>query len=133
MGKVWCIGLFGSTKSGKTILGESLLYKSGMITRMGDINQGNTTFDFDEEEKIRLISINLSVGYIKKQDNIIYIIDTPGYIDFVGEQISGIEASDVAILNISASEGIEVGTEKIWEMISKKNLPTIIFVNKLDQ
>jgi len=133
MGKVWSIGLFGSTKSGKTILGESLLYKSGMITRMGDINQGNTTFDFDEEEKIRLISINLSVGYIKKQDNIIYIIDTPGYIDFVGEQISGIEASDVAILNISASEGIEVGTEKIWEMISKKNLPTIIFVNKLDQ
>jgi elongation factor G len=133
MGKVWCIGIFGSTKSGKTILGEALLYKSGMITRMGDINQGNTTFDFDEEEKVRLLSINLSVGYIKKQDNIIYIIDTPGYIDFVGEQISGIEASDVAILNISASEGIEVGTEKIWEMINKKNLPTIIFVNKLDQ
>ncbi len=133
MAKVWCVGLFGSTKSGKTILGEAMLYKSGMITRMGDINQGNTTFDFDEEEKIRLVSINLSVGYIKKQDNIIYLIDTPGYIDFVGEQISGIEASDIAILNISASEGIEVGTEKIWEMISKKNLPTIIFVNKLDQ
>ncbi|MFN4227419.1 MAG: elongation factor G [Candidatus Ratteibacteria bacterium] len=132
MGKVWNIGLFGSTKSGKTILGESMLYKTGMITRMGDINQGNTTFDFDDEEKTRLISINLSSGYIKKGDNIIYLLDVPGYIDFVGEQISGIEASDVAILNISSVEGIEVGTEKIWEMISKKNLPTIIFVNKLD-
>ncbi|MCM8833331.1 MAG: elongation factor G [Candidatus Omnitrophica bacterium] len=132
MGKVWTIGLFGSTKSGKTILGEAMLYKTGMITRMGDINQGNTTFDFDDEEKLRLISINLSVGYIKKGDNIIYLVDVPGYIDFVGEQISGIESSDVAILNISSVEGIEVGTEKIWEMISKKNIPTIIFVNKLD-
>ncbi|MCM8785285.1 MAG: elongation factor G [Candidatus Omnitrophica bacterium] len=132
MGKVWTIGLFGSTKSGKTILGESMLYKTGMITRMGDINQGNTTFDFDDEEKTRLISINLTTGYIKKGDNIIYLLDVPGYIDFVGEQISGIEVSDVAILNISSVEGIEVGTEKIWEMISKKNLPTIIFVNKLD-
>jgi len=133
MRKIWCVGIYGSTKSGKTILGESMLYISGMITRMGDINQGNTIFDFEEEEKIRLISVNLSVGYINKQNNLIYIIDTPGYIDFVGEQISGIEASDIAILNISASEGIEVGTEKIWEMINKKNLPTIIFVNKLDQ
>jgi elongation factor G len=132
MGKVVTIGLFGSTKSGKTILGEALLYKSGMITRMGDINQGNTTFDFDEEEKVRLISINLSVGYIKKDTDIIYLLDVPGYIDFVGEQISSIEASDVAILNISAIDGIEVGTEKIWDMISKKNLPSIIFVNKMD-
>jgi elongation factor G len=132
MGKVVTIGLFGSTKSGKTILGEALLYKSGMITRMGDINQGNTTFDFDEEEKVRLISINLSVGYIKKDTDIIYLLDVPGYIDFVGEQISGIEASDVAILNISAIDGIEVGTEKIWDMINKKNLPSIIFVNKMD-
>ncbi|MCS7180193.1 MAG: elongation factor G, partial [bacterium] len=132
MGKVICVGLFGSTKSGKTILGEAMLFKSGMITRMGDINQGNTTFDFEEEEKTRLISINLSVGYIKKGENIIYILDVPGYIDFIGEQISGIEASDMAILNISAVDGIEVGTEKIWEMISKKNIPTIIFINKMD-
>ncbi|HOK56133.1 MAG TPA: elongation factor G [bacterium] len=132
MGKVVTIGLFGSTKSGKTILGEAILYKTGMITRMGDINQGNTTFDFDEEEKTRLISINLAVGYVKRDDSIIYILDVPGYIDFVGEQISGIEASDIAILNVSAVEGIEVGTEKIWEMISKKNLPSIIFINKLD-
>jgi len=132
MGKIFTVGIFGGTKSGKTILGEAMLYKSGMITRMGDINQGNTTFDFDDEEKTRLISINLAVGYIKKGENLIYLIDVPGYIDFVGEQISGVEASDIAILNISSTEGIEVGTEKIWEMISKKRLPTIIFVNKID-
>ncbi|MCM8804173.1 MAG: elongation factor G [Candidatus Omnitrophica bacterium] len=132
MDKVFTIGIFGGTKSGKTILGESILFKTGMITRMGDVNQGNTTFDFDEEEKTRLISINLSVGYVKKGNNILYFIDVPGYIDFVGEQISAIEASDIAILNISITEGIEVGTEKIWEMINRKNLPTIIFVNKLD-
>lgn len=132
MDKVFTVGIFGGTKSGKTIIGESILFKTGMITRMGDVNQGNTTFDFDEEEKTRLISINLSVGYVKKGNNIIYIIDVPGYIDFVGEQISAIESSDIAILNISTTEGIEVGTEKIWEMINKKNLPTIIFVNKLD-
>ncbi|MCM8818003.1 MAG: elongation factor G [Candidatus Omnitrophica bacterium] len=132
MEKVFTIGLFGGTKSGKTILGESILFKSGMISRMGDINQGNTTFDYDEEEKTRLTSINLAVGYFKIQNNLVYILDVPGYIDFVGEQISAVAASDIAILNISSTEGIEVGTEKIWEMISKKNLPTIIFVNKLD-
>jgi len=132
MKKIFTVGLFGATKSGKTILGESILFKTGMISKMGDINQGNTTFDFDEEEKTRLISINLAVGYFKKNDNLVYILDVPGYIDFVGEQISGIEASNIAILNISATEGIEVGTEKMWDMISKKNLPTVIFVNKLD-
>ncbi|MCM8772070.1 MAG: elongation factor G [Candidatus Omnitrophica bacterium] len=132
MGKIFTVGIFGSSKSGKTILGESILFKTGMISRMGDINQGNTTFDFDEEEKMRLMSINLSVGYFKKNDNFIYLLDVPGYIDFLGEQISGVEAADIAILNISASEGIEVGTEKIWEMITKKGLPTIIFINKID-
>ncbi|MGC8976427.1 MAG: elongation factor G [Candidatus Ratteibacteria bacterium] len=132
MERVFTVGLFGGTKSGKTILAEAILFKTGMITRMGDINQGNTTFDFDDEEKTRLISINLAVGYVKKGNNLIYIIDVPGYIDFVGEQIQSIQAADIAILNISVAEGIEVGTEKIWEMLSKKNLPTIIFVNKLD-
>ena len=132
MGKVYNVGIFGNNKSGKTILVEALLYKSGMIDRMGDINQGNTTMDYDEEEVNRLMSINLSTGFIKKKEDIIYLIDTPGYMDFIGEQISGIEGSDCAILNISAEGGIEVGTEKMWDLLKERSKPVVIFINKLD-
>ena len=132
MANIYNFGLFGHSKSGKTILGESILFKAKVIDRMGEINQGNTTLDYDEEEIKRLMSVNLSVASFLWKNKKIYFIDTPGYMDFIGEQLSGLEAIDFSILNISAEEGIEVGTEKTWELIQKKNLPAIIFLNKLD-
>ncbi|HDN97785.1 MAG TPA: GTP-binding protein, partial [bacterium] len=132
MGNIYNFGLFGHNKSGKTTLGEAILFKGKAIDRMGNINQGNTCLDYDVEEIKRLMSINLSIGNLKWKDKKLYFADTPGYMDFVGEQISGIKAVDFAILNISADSGIEVGTEKLWEMIQKEKLPCLIFINKLD-
>lgn len=132
MGKVYNLGIFGSNKAGKTLLVEAMLYRTGMIEKFGGVNGTATTMDYDEEEIERQMGINLSVGYIKKGNDIIYIIDTPGYMDFIGERIAGMEACDIAILVISADEGINTGVEKIWEMIKEKKKPVAVFINKLD-
>ncbi len=132
MGSIYNFGLFGHSRSGKTILAEAILFKAGAIDRMGDINQGNTTMDYEEEEKRRLMSTNLSVAYFQWKKATCHIVDCPGYMDFVGEQISAVEAIDIGVLNIAADSGIEVGTEKAWHLLKAKGLPVIIFINKLD-
>lgn len=133
MGSIYNLGIFGGNKTGKTMLSEAMLYSTGMLDRMGAVSEGNTTMDYDEEEIKRQMSINLSAGYIKGGKNkIMYIMDTPGYMDFIGEQIAGVEASDNAVLNISADEGVSSGSEKLWELISGKKKPLVIFINKLD-
>ncbi|MCX7705407.1 MAG: elongation factor G [bacterium] len=132
MGSVYNFGLFGHSRSGKTVLAESILFCSGAIERMGDINQGNTTMDYEEEEKRRLMSTNLAVAHFQWKKMTCYIVDVPGYMDFIGEQISAAEAVDIGILNIAADSGVEVGTEKSWHLLSEKKVPIIIFINKLD-
>ncbi|MCM8816506.1 MAG: elongation factor G, partial [Candidatus Omnitrophica bacterium] len=132
MGSVYNFGLFGHSRSGKTILAESILFCSGAIDRMGDINQGNTTMDYEEEEKRRLMSTNLAVAYFQWKKSTCHMVDAPGYMDFIGEQILAIEAVDIGILNIAADSGVEVGTERSWQLLSEKKLPVIIFINKLD-
>jgi len=129
---VYNFGLFGHNRSGKTILAEAILFKAGVIDRMGDINQGNTTMDYEDEEKRRLMSINLAIAHFQWKKATCHIVDCPGYMDFVGEQISSAEAVDIGIINIAADSGIEVGTEKAWEMLKSRGLPVIIFINKLD-
>ncbi|MCM8769482.1 MAG: elongation factor G [Candidatus Omnitrophica bacterium] len=132
MGDIFNVGFFGHNKSGKTVLGESILFKAKAIERMGDINAGTTTFDYDEEAVRRQMSVNLSLGFCQWQNKTIYLVDCPGYMDFVGEQLGAVEAVDVAIINVAANSGVEVGTERIWEVIQKKKVPAIVFVNKLD-
>ncbi|HPP66795.1 MAG TPA: GTP-binding protein, partial [bacterium] len=132
MASIYNFGLFGHSRSGKTILSEAILFKAGAIDRMGDINQGNTTMDYEEEEKRRLMSTNLSVAYFQWGKATCHIVDCPGYMDFIGEQISAAEAVDIGIINIAADNGIEVGTEKAWHLLKSKKLPVIVFINKLD-
>lgn len=132
MSSVYNFGLFGHSRSGKTILAESILFCSGAIDRMGDINQGNTTMDYEDEEKRRLMSTNLAVAHFQWKKATCHMVDVPGYMDFIGEQISAVEAVDAGILNIAADSGIEVGTEKSWHLLSERKLPVIIFINKLD-
>ncbi|MCM8760327.1 MAG: elongation factor G [Candidatus Omnitrophica bacterium] len=132
MGKVYNIGIFGPNKAGKTLFVEALLYKTGMIDRFGGVNGAPSTMDYDKEEIERGMGINLAVGYIKKGNDIIYVLDTPGYMDFIGEQIAGLEACDIAVLVVSSAEGISTSAEKLWEMIREKKKPAIIFINKLD-
>ncbi len=119
--------------AGKTILAEALLNFSGAINRMGKVEDGSTTSDFDEEEQRRSISIYTSVLPVEYNDRKINILDTPGYTDFLGEEISALRVSDGAVILVDAVAGIEVGTELAWTYSGEKNIPRFILINKMDR
>ncbi len=126
-------GLFGHGGSGKTTLAESILYAGGAITRMGDVEQSNTTTDFDEEEMKRKISINCAMAPVDWKGTHITFIDTPGYADFVGDAISSMRVVDTACFVVSGVDGVEVQTEIMWERAAEAGVPRVIFVSKLDR
>ncbi len=119
--------------AGKTILAEALLNFSGAINRMGKIEDGSTTSDFDEEEQRRSISIYTSVLPVEYNNHKLNILDTPGYTDFLGEEISALRVSDGAVILVDAVAGIEVGTELAWTYSGEKNIPRFILINKMDR
>jgi len=100
---------------------------------LGKVDEGTTVSDYEEDEKERKSSINLSILGAKHKNYLLQFIDTPGYLDFIGEVISSIKIVDFAIVVVDASGGVEVGTEKTWELIRKENIPCLFFVNKLDK
>ena len=119
--------------AGKTILSEALLYFTGAINRMGKIEDGSTISDFDEEEQRRSISIYTSVLPVEYKDHKINILDTPGYTDFLGEEISALRVSDGAVILVDAVAGIEVGTELAWNYSGEFDIPRFILINKMDR
>jgi len=127
------VGLFGHGGSGKTTLAESLLYASGATTRMGDVEQGNTITDFDEEEIKRKISINAAMASVDWKGTHVAFVDTPGYADFVGDAISTVRVVDTACMVISGVDGVEVQTEIMWDRAGEAALPRMIYVSKLDR
>lgn len=131
--KIRNIVLASHSGAGKTILCEAFLFNTGATTRMGKIEDGTTASDFDEEEVRRTISLYTSVIPVEYRDTKINILDTPGYTDFVGEEISAMRVSDGAILMIDAVNGLEVGTELAWNYCSKFKLPRFLVVNKMDR
>lgn len=127
------IALLGHAHAGKTSLAESLLFFAGEISRKGDVQKGNSTSDFNEDEISRQISINTSLLTARFRDHQIQILDTPGYSDFIGETISALRAVDSAILVVDAVNGVETGTVDIWEKLEEMNMPRLIFINKADK
>lgn len=125
------IGLFGHASCGKTTIADAFLFLTGANNRFGKVTEQTSSFDFDPEEIDRVCSLNLGLATFDYKDVSINLIDTPGYSDFIGEAISGIEAVDCAIMVIDAVGGIEVGTERLLQKIEEKNLPLIFFINKL--
>ncbi|MDD4980519.1 MAG: elongation factor G [Candidatus Omnitrophica bacterium] len=125
--------LLGHAQSGKTTLSESLLYFCKATTRKGAIADGTTVSDYSFDEIERRNSINASLLYCNYKDTRVQIIDTPGYADFLGEVISGIRAVDAAVVVVDALSGVEVGTERAWQLLEEANLPCIIFINKIDK
>lgn len=119
--------------SGKTMLSEALLYFTGAITRMGEINNGTTVSDYQEEEKRREISIATSVIPVEYQDYKINILDTPGYTDFVGEVISAMRVVESVVIPVDSVAGAEVGTELAWSYADKFGLPRIVVINMMDR
>jgi elongation factor G len=119
--------------AGKTSLLESILFNMGQINRIGTIEQGTTVSDHQEEEIERQISISLSLTHGEWQGHKLNIIDTPGYPDFFGEVVGAFRAVDSIMIVVSASGGVEVGTELFWAEAEKYKLPRIIVMNKLDK
>ena len=127
------IALASHSGSGKTMLGEALLFYSGALTRLGDINAGTTVSDFQDEEKRRGISISTSVLPVEYKNFKINLLDTPGYTDFVGEVISSMRVVDGVIIPIDAVAGAEVGTEIAWDYADEFNLPRFVVINMMDR
>jgi len=123
----------GHAQSGKTSLAEAILFKSGAISRLGKVDNETSISDYEDDEKKRKSSINLSVLEASYKGNSLQFIDTPGYLDFIGELITSSQAVDFAVVVVDAVEGVGVGTEKAWNILKEKNLPCLFFINKLDK
>jgi len=119
--------------AGKTMLVESMLFNMGEVNRIGTIEQGSTVSDYNQDEIERQISFNTSLLHGDWNDHKLNIIDTPGYSDFFGEVVGAFRAVESVLIVISATGGVEVGTEMVWEEAKKVNLPRILVMNKLDK
>lgn len=126
------ITLIGHGGSGKTSITESILFTSGEITRLGKVEDGNTTSDFRPDEVERQISISAAMMHCDWQNTKINIIDTPGYADFIGEVKCGLSVADTAVLVLKAVEGIEVGSEIVWKFANDESIPKCFIINKCD-
>ena len=130
--KIRNVVLLGHGGCGKTSLVEAMAYASGLTTRIGKVADGNTISDYDKEEIKRKFSITTSVVPIIWEGCKINVLDTPGYFDFVGEAEEAASAADAAIIVVSGKNGVEVGTQKAWELCEKYKLPRMFFVSEMD-
>ena len=126
------VAVMGHGKCGKSSIIEAMLFNSGAINRIGKNADGTLTSDFDIEETKRQMSISTSVAPIEWKDNKLNMLDTPGYFDFVGEVKEGIRAADSALIVLSGRSGVSVGTEQTFKFAKQKGVPTVFFVNKID-
>ena len=125
--------ILGHSGSGKTSLGEAVLFHTKATTRLGSITDGNTVSDFEPEEVKRGGSVQTTLVSITENDTKINFLDTPGYDDFLGEVISALRVVEGAVIVVSAPTGVEVGTERAWNMCDGSHLPRMFVVNKMDR
>ena len=127
------VALVGHQESGKTMLSESMLFTAGAIPRMGRVEDKNTTMDYDSEETARGISIHSGVAHLEHAGTKINIVDTPGYEDFVGDVLLGLDVVEGVIIALRADAGVEVGTDRVWGFIRDRELPALFVVNRMDK
>ena len=127
------IVLLSHSGAGKTILAEATLHTAGVTTRLGTVEDGTTSSDFEAEEQRRGTSVNTAILNTPWRGHKINVIDTPGYADFRGEVMSGIRVADAAVLVVAGQAGVEVGTGQMWRLASPRDLPTVVYVSKLDR
>lgn len=133
MNNIMTLGIFAHANAGKTTITEQLLVHTKVKNKTGRVDYGNTTTDNLKIEQSRGISVRSSLVTIPLNNKIIQLIDTPGHIDFSAEVERAINVLDGAILVVSGVEGIESQTQVVWNMLREKNIPTIIFINKMDR
>ena len=130
--KIRNVVLLGHNAVGKTTLAEALLFRAGLITRLGRVEDGNTVTDFEPEEHKRTMSISMALAPFVWKGFKINLIDAPGYADFIGEVRAALWVADLAVFVVSAVDGVEPQTEVHWRMAEELNLPRMLFINKLD-
>ena len=131
--KVRNIGIMAHVDAGKTTTTERILYYSGTKHKVGDVDDGNTTTDYDDLEKQKGITINSAAVSIDWGDNTINIIDTPGHVDFTAEVERSLRVLDGAVGVFCAKGGVEVQSETVWRQATKYKVPRVAYVNKLDR
>ena len=127
------VALLGHSHDGKTSLAEAMLFAGGAVDRLGKPDSGNSLFDFEPEEIKRKISIGTAIAHLTWRDHKVNVLDTPGFQDFVGDVVGALRAAEGALLVVSATSGVVVGTELAWEQLRSRNLPALIVVNKMDK
>src|SRR5579884_2922141 len=131
--KIRNVGLFSHGGHGKTTLAEAMLFNTGTINRLGRVDDGTTTSDYDPEETRRHISVQLSLLPMEWQETKINLIDSPGYADFLGEVLEAMRVVDGAVILFEAVSGVEVGAERAWKYASDRNVPRLIVIGKMDR
>ena len=127
------LALVGHGASGKTTLVNAMAWQAGSCGRMGSVEQGHALTDFTPDEIEHQISINVALAYAEHMDTKVNLIDTPGYLDFVGEVKAGLRVADSACVVVNGVAGVEVGTERVWEFAADESLPRFIFVSMMDK
>jgi len=127
------VAFVGHGGSGKTTLVDALAFVSGASRRHGNIKDGTTLTDYTPDEIARQHSISLGLAYAEWMETKLNLLDTPGYLDFFGEAVTGLHAADAAVVVLSGVGGVEVGTEKVWEVCDRLHLPRLIFVGQMDK
>ncbi|WP_420642838.1 elongation factor G [Candidatus Leptofilum sp.] len=132
-GQIRNIALISHNGAGKTTLVERMLFNTGVTTRMGDVQSGTAAMDFEEEEISRNSSIATALAPIEWKDTKVNVLDTPGYVDFIGEVNAALAVAEGAVVLVEAVSGVEVGTEIVWGEAERRNLPRLVVINKMDR
>jgi len=127
------VAVVGHGASGKTSLVDALAFVAGTSKRHGSVKDGTALTDYTPDEIERKYSINLALAVAEWMDAKLNLIDTPGYLDFTGEALAAVYAADGAVVVVSATGGVEVGTEKVWDYCEKREIPRLFFVSLMDK
>lgn len=131
--KIRNVGIVAHGGAGKTSLAEAILYNAGLTSRLGKVDDGTTVTDYLPEEIKRKVTITSTLAPMEWNNTKVNLVDTPGYADFIGEVKGALRAVDNVLMVVCGVSGVEVQTEVIWDFASEKNMPRIVFVNKLDR
>ena len=127
------VALVGHHGAGKTTLAEALLAATGSIARRGSVEKGSTVMDFEPEEVARQLSISTSLAPFTVNGVKVNLLDTPGYADFAGEMVTALANVDLAVVVVSATDGVQAQTEDAWRAAARLGVPRVIVINKLDR
>ncbi len=127
------VGIIGHGGSGKTSLGEAMLFSSGVTTRLGNVEEGTAILDWEPEELKRHSSVSTGLASLEWDKTKVNLLDTPGDANFINDARNCLAVADTAVVIVSAVGGVEVGTDKMWSLAEKLGLPKVIFINKADR